>query len=77
MCTQRMLFELKVLKVQVTGGTVHKVRPSVITVNGTCTLYDPTVFIPCCMLYLVKEMIEPGQKYTEYSMASKTIPLKK
>jgi len=72
MCTQRMLLEIKVLKMQATWGTVHKVRPSVITVNGTCTLYDATVFIPCCTLYLFKAMIEHGQKYAEHSMASKT-----
>jgi len=74
MCTQRILLELKVLKVQAILGTVHKVRPSVII---TCTLYDATVFIPCCTLYLVKAMMQPGQKYTEHNMASKNIPLKK
>jgi len=27
--------------------------------------------------YLIKAMMEPGQKYAEHSMASKNIPLKK
>jgi hypothetical protein len=77
MCIQRMLFELNVLKVQATWRTVHKVRPSVITVNGTCTLQCHCLHSSVVHSYLIKAMMIPSQKYIEHSTASKNIPLKK